>query len=825
MLHAEVVELGVLQSLLDICRRIDGTVPKQEESSAWQQVADEVRRFFDCEQFSLYTLDREQSARLQLHVRSLDNPRGIQFFGGTQPSHLLLDASGREGITSRAATTLQEFVLGKMEIASGSVFIQPELSTLSSGAAYSMLVLPMLNRKNRLIGVLRLDNKEHSRSQLQAQFTDTDLVLSKILGTHLAHQLEQSREAERESILESIPLVMWRKDLKGRYLWANQRFCLSINREDVVGSTDSAFFSPDLCKRYADGDRIAAEKGHFEDSHEPYQTAKDRSLHFIHVIKTAIKNDDGIVIGTQGLFVDVTTSKYRQLLDQAPIGFVELDAEGNIIHKSDPTLALLGYDSNGFTGKFQNFIAASDKKLFDRLMVALLAKTASPDQQKDNIPINLKKCDGELLPVLLTARSIGSGTGLKLLCVINEIRVGIGIEETLREPNEEYLRQIRILDLPVFCLGKDLKTTFCNREYERREGRRPFGKKSSEIYPSELGIQYDKDNEQVITEGIVLDKVEMHPASDGKEFAVRVLKFPIKDSDAVTGLQCVYWNYENNDRALSLLRKAYLASIVNKTKRERESFLAMLAHQLRSPIWQAFERANRRVEEMDPHAELLQKGQAGFDLRRMAQVRGLTRKARSVAWNIDMFSRISEVGDVPIRQATMIYPRILAKLAREAAIDQQSIRRVSGSFAERTGSNLVVPDFSISIFEPAWPPRGRIDGELALIEQAVGNLIDNAFKYSLSNSIIEIELGLSQEEAVLLVKNKPPRDLWIDDEVIANCRKREWRSKGAIDSDADGTGLGLWLVDRIMAAHQGELIIKKTDEHGWSQFELKFKIK
>lgn len=969
MSNKGVIGLERLRRLQDVSGRMVDAFHSQDEPQALTQILEEIRQLFDCEQSLLYMLDFGFPGQLQLvtrcNVNRSDGPREVN------------------------------------EKLSIPVDLKLGLTALKTGSYYSTLLVPLTNRKNLLIGLIRLDNKGYSQRDLQLEFDDSDLLLMKILGAHLSSILDKSRQAtgvrslatkigsatsvqdvldaivqtsrgltdaarcriaipngkpntlawrsafgasdfeigekvqndllmqqwtravsmslttqeipsidledistnvdlqclscdgnkvsvilraqrrpvgilwleakesgcfdaidrswlrqmvsifdssvvnssvpaiqtqfldaeqiERVSTLESllncIPLVMWRKNMAGRYTWVNQAFCREFERDyiDIVGMCDKEFFSDALCARYAKGDTIAMNVGRFEDSQEPYQPDKSIRQRSIHVIKTAVYDQDGNLIGTQGVFIDVTTSKYRALLDQAPTGFLELDQDGKIDHMNETELRLLGYEQHEVHGKlFTDIVAASDKKLFDRLFNSLSTWPTPSNQSEDKIPLNLRKKNGELLPIMLIVRSMVSGTGRRLLCVVNGLRVEVGIEESLREPDKEYLDQIRELDLPVFCVGDDLKTNFYNAEYERREKVNPIGKKSSEVFPGELGTQYDEDNEQVLKDGVVLDRVEMHPTTNGAEKAVRALKFPLKDGAIVVGLQCVYWDYDDNDKALALLRDAYLKSIINKTKKERESFLRMLSHQLRSPIWQAFERANRQVEELDPNGDLLQKGKANADLKKAAQLRGLARKARSVAYNTDMFSRIAEIGDVPLRHTSLFPARLLAKLAREAAVDQQAIRRVTSSFADRIGKASPVPDFEVEVIEPFWWVRNRIQGELSLVEQAVGNLIDNAFKYSIQNSTIEIELGVRQDEAVLLIRNQSPEELWIDDEVLANCRKREWRSKGAIASDTDGTGLGLWLVDRIMVAHKGELIIRKTDQEGWNQFELKF---
>ena len=137
------------------------------------------------------------------------------------------------------------------------------------------------------------------------------------------------------------------------------------------------------------------------------------------------------------------------------------------------------------------------------------------------------------------------------------------------------------------------------------------------------------------------------------------------------------------------------------------------------------------------------------------------------------------------------------------------------------GLPIAVPEFTFDL-DDSRESSFRIEGVEGLIEQIIGNVIDNAFKYSMPNSTIKIEYFLAYQTATLVVQNEPLPGLELDEDTVNKCRVKNWRSKGATASDADGTGLGLWLVDRIMGAHDGKLIIEQTNDEGWNTFRLQF---
>jgi PAS domain S-box-containing protein len=259
--------------------------------------------------------------------------------------------------------------------------------------------------------------------------------------------------------------------------------------------------------------------------------------------------------------------------------------------------------------------------------------------------------------------------------------------------------------------------------------------------------------------------------------------------------------------------------------KEKEEIVTMLSHQLRSPVWQAYERANFLVRDLDPNG-LLAKGLALPPVPRLATIRGLTRKTRGVAWSIDMMSKLvqdGQDGQIDITEKVAIPARNLLKTAREAAQDEQLLRKVSESFLKRVGRDRThtFPDI-ITKIDDNFASSLRILGKSDLIEQCVGNLIENAFKYSKPSSTIQIELILQYDSATLNIINEPLPGLEIDETIRKKCRIKDWRSDGAQSSDADGVGLGLWFTDRIMQAHQGELIIEVTDDSGLNKFSLFF---
>ena len=111
------------------------------------------------------------------------------------------------------------------------------------------------------------------------------------------------------SLVENLPVHLIRKDLDGKFTFANQAFCslLGEKLEDVVGKTDFDYFPQDLAAKYqADDQRVASEDRLFHDVEENTQGAE--TVYF-EVIKTPVHDAAGNVVGTQAIFWDVTSRK------------------------------------------------------------------------------------------------------------------------------------------------------------------------------------------------------------------------------------------------------------------------------------------------------------------------------------------------------------------------------------------------------------------------------------------------------------------------------------------------------------------------------------
>jgi signal transduction histidine kinase len=99
----------------------------------------------------------------------------------------------------------------------------------------------------------------------------------------------------------------------------------------------------------------------------------------------------------------------------------------------------------------------------------------------------------------------------------------------------------------------------------------------------------------------------------------------------------------------------------------------------------------------------------------------------------------------------------------------------------------------------------RISADPVRIRQAIGNIIDNAVKYSPDDSTIEISMKDKSEQISIVIKDYGQG---ITKEDLPFIWDRLYRSPGV--RVIPGTGLGLSLVKAIVTAHKGSVDVEST---------------
>jgi PAS domain S-box-containing protein len=139
--------------------------------------------------------------------------------------------------------------------------------------------------------------------------------------TQRRQTLEDLRNSEAlyHSLVETLPQNIFRKDLEGRFTFANRQFRRSLGRklEEIVGRTDFDFFPKELAELYQRDDRRILETRKTYEDVEEHQPPGGHKM-YVQVVKTPLYGADGRPFGLQGIFWDITQQREaEQRLKQA----------------------------------------------------------------------------------------------------------------------------------------------------------------------------------------------------------------------------------------------------------------------------------------------------------------------------------------------------------------------------------------------------------------------------------------------------------------------------------------------------------------------------
>jgi phosphoserine phosphatase RsbU/P len=128
-----------------------------------------------------------------------------------------------------------------------------------------------------------------------------------------AEERMRDSEALYHSLVETLPQNILRKDLQGRFTFANQQFCKMLGRplEDIVGKTDFDFFPRELAEKYQRDDRRVVETGKTYETIEVNQPPGQDKI-YVQVVKTPLYGADGTILGLQGIFWDITQQRLAE---------------------------------------------------------------------------------------------------------------------------------------------------------------------------------------------------------------------------------------------------------------------------------------------------------------------------------------------------------------------------------------------------------------------------------------------------------------------------------------------------------------------------------
>lgn len=208
----------------------------------------------------------------------------------------------------------------------------------------------------------------------------------------------------------------------------------------------------------------------------------------------------------------------------------------------------------------------------------------------------------------------------------------------------------------------------------------------------------------------------------------------------------------------------------------KEQFTALIAHELRSPLTPIINYA-QIVARPNQRRETIERG---------------TNIIISQAWRLSrLVSDLLDSSRLSSGQFTLsCNPCDVVKLVKEVV---EQLRPVA-------------PYHQFTIEVPDTPMIGKWD--FGRLQQALGNLLDNAIKYSPEETTITVRAWATPEKAHISVHNEGEGIPFADMDQLF----RPYSRLQGTASSQKGSGLGLYITKSIVEAHGGELHLERPTE-------------
>jgi PAS domain S-box-containing protein len=456
---------------------------------------------------------------------------------------------------------------------------------------------------------------------------------------------------------------------------------------------------------------------------------------------------------------------------------------------------LLGWEERDLVGRDAATIYAPDayKELTTGLAHAV--KRARNGQPADHGPVvtRLKRRDGAEIPAEVSYRIVSN----RLLSPPTRYTIGFARDVAARERLAQLLAA---LGIAYFRADRQGRTVVSSPAESHITGYSPAelrGLPREELY-------VDRHERRLLVQkarlggGAVRAHLQQFRKKNGQRIWVegdmRLLTGPRGGDDGVEGFyrdvtdRIKVQGFVDADARRALTDAELLKKLTSNAQFQMD-YLTSLGHQLQTPLRNLVESLkNLQVGLVDPSRMA----------ERIPYMIGQAVVCSRLVRNLSYMDKI--LRREPFRRRTVA----LARLAIETQIDFRHL--------------LAKNKLALGVEEHGLDAHCQVSGHNEMLRQVVVNLVDNAIKYSLPGTRIVVR---GHPGAVFEISN---RGLRIPVDQRERIFERGFRSWKAIALVPHGTGFGLWLVRKILEAHDATIRCFEQEEKGGVRtvFQIKF---
>jgi PAS domain S-box-containing protein len=612
----------------------------------------------------------------------------------------------------------------------------------------------------------------------------------------------RNSETRLHSLVQTIPDLVWLKDVNGVYLSCNKMFerMFGASEAEIVGKTDYDFVDRELADSFLMHDRNAMEAGKPTSNEESVTFVDDGHRAFLETIKTPMYDNLGKLIGVLGIGRDITerkhaeeklhksdeqlTSIYNTVGDVIFLLAVEEEEKYRFISVNQSFYKITGISREEVIGKRVNEIIhePSLSMVLGKYRQAIEENTIVRWEETTDYPAGRLTGEVSIAPVFDAA-----GHCTHLVGSVHDNTMRKKVEEALRESEMRYRNILEVSPVGI-AVHQDEKIVFINPAGLKLLGAESYdkiiGKPLTEIiHPDLHGRAWDRIKRMMAGEEGLYPTEDIYLKFDGTPINVEVMATPLT-FNLKPAVQVIVMDITERKRAEEKIRKLTedlelrveqrTAQLVDANK-DLEAFSYSVSHDLRAPLRHISGYVDLLIKRF--HDSLPEKAKHYLD--------SIAGSAHQMGSLIDDLLQFSKTGRQEMKKAELDMNQVF----------QEAMDRIKQDKQDRD-IEWVIANMPI------------VFGDFSLLRLVWINLLSNAVKFTRTRKKTRIEINFRIEKNEII--------FFVRDNGVGFDMKYSQKLFGVFQrlhstAEFEGTGIGLANVRRIILRHQGRT---------WAESEL-----